>query len=219
MFPVSDFVFDWYDMGATLLWAVSGAMLAARKGGDIVGVFVVAMVSATGGGLLRDGLFLSGGPPRLVETPTYLVTVAIATALVVVFGRRLRTLRWLPLFLTLADAIGMGAYGVVGMTLAQQAHLPALGIILVGVVNAVGGGVLRDLLMGVQPEVMRPGVLTALASAMGCGLFVGLLKLGVASPWAGAASVAFVFLVRVLALRFNLKTRALSAFEEDWRRP
>ena len=54
MFPVSDLVFDWYDVGATLVWAISGAMLAARKGSDIVGIFVVAMVSATGGGLLRD---------------------------------------------------------------------------------------------------------------------------------------------------------------------
>mgnify|MGYP003336957914 CR=1 FL=1 len=60
MFPVSDSVFQWYDLGATFFWGMSGAMLAARKGCDIVGIFIIAMVSATGGGLIRDGLFLPG---------------------------------------------------------------------------------------------------------------------------------------------------------------
>jgi uncharacterized membrane protein YeiH len=215
MFSVSDSVFNWYDLGATLLWGISGAMLGARKGYDIMGIFIVAMVSATGGGLLRDGIFLPDGPPRLIKTPNM---VAIATALVFFFGQRLRKLGWMPGFLTLADAVGIGAYAVVGMNLAMAAQLPLLGIILVGVVNAVGGSILRDVLMGIQPEVLRPGVLLGLASLMGSILFVGLLKLGVPSQWAGAATVAFVFAIRVLALRFGFQTRALSAFEEDWRR-
>ncbi len=218
MFPVSDSVFNWYDLGATLLWGISGAMLGARKGYDIMGIFIVAMVSATGGGLLRDGIFLPDGPPRLIKTPNYLYMVAIATALVFFFGQRLRELGWMPGFLTLADAVGIRAYAVVGMNLAMAAELPLLGIILVGVVNAVGGSILRDVLMGIQPEVLRPGVLLGLASLMGCILFMGLLKLGVSSQWAGAATVAFVFVIRVLALRFGVQTRALNAFEEDWRR-
>ena len=87
MFPVSDSVFQWYDLGATFFWGMSGAMLAARKGCDIVGIFIIAMVSATGGGLIRDGLFLPGwAAPKLIQTPDYLVTVTVVTAIVLALG-------------------------------------------------------------------------------------------------------------------------------------
>lgn len=68
----------WLDYGATFLWAISGALVAARRGYDIAGVFTIALVTATGGGLLRDGLFLQNGPPELVQSPAYLVLVVVA---------------------------------------------------------------------------------------------------------------------------------------------
>jgi len=218
MFPVSESVFHWYDLGATFFWAMSGAILAARKGGDIVGIFIIAMVSATGGGLLRDGLFLPGWQaPKLIQTPDYLVTVAIAAAIVVLCGRWLREFRWLPRALTLADALGIGAYGVVGMHAAILAGIPTIGAILVGVVNAVGGGAMRDLLLGQKIQLLQPSVWMGLASVMGCILFAVLLKLDVVAPWAGAAAAFAAFAIRLLALRFNLRSRALRAFEQDWR--
>ncbi len=218
MFPVSYSVFLWYDLGATFFWAMSGAMLAARKGCDIVGVFIIAMVSATGGGLIRDGLFLPGWmAPKVIQSPDYLITVAIVTALVVAFGQWLRQQAWLPRALVLADALGIGAYGVVGMHLAIQAGIPMIGAMLIGVVNAVGGGALRDLLLNQKLELLQPSVWMGLASAMGCLLFGILLKLGTPDAWAGAAAAFAAFSIRLLALRFNWRSRALGAFEEDWR--
>ena len=219
MFPFSDAIFGWYDLGATFFWALSGAMLAARKGYDIVGIFIIAMVSSTGGGLLRDGLFLPGQEaPKLIQTPNYLIVVTVVTAIVVVFGRTLRRRAWLPRLLTLADALGIGAYGVVGMHLAIAAGINTMGAILVGVINAVGGGALRDLLMGEKPELLQPSVLMGLASVMGCILFAVLLRVGVASPWAAAAAAFAAFAIRLLALHFNLRSTPLRAFEEDWRK-
>jgi uncharacterized membrane protein YeiH len=219
VFPFSDAIFGWYDLGATFFWALSGAMLAARKGYDIMGVFIIAFVSSTGGGLLRDYLFLPGmAAPKVIQTPNYLIIVVVVVAIVVVFGRWLRRRSWLPRVLTLADAAGIGAYGAVGMHLAVEAGIPLAGSILVGVVNAVGGGALRDLLMGQKLELLQPSVLMGLSSVMGCLLFAVLLKLGVAASWAGAAAAVTAFTVRLLALHFNFRTRALSAFEEDWRR-
>ena len=218
MFPFPDAIFGWYDLGATFLWALSGAMLAARKGYDIMGVFIIAFVSSTGGGMLRDCLFLPGSAaPRVIQTPNYLVIVAVVVAIVVVFGRWLRRLSWLPGALTLADALGIGAYGVVGMHLAVAAGIPLAGSILVGVINAVGGGALRDLLMGQKLELLQPSVLMGLSSLMGCVLFAVLLTVGVADPWAGAAAALTAFAVRLVALRFNVRSRPLRAFEEDWR--
>jgi uncharacterized membrane protein YeiH len=220
MFPVSDAVFHWYDLGATFFWAVSGAMLAARRGCDIMGIFIIAMVSSTGGGLLRDGLFLPGwAAPKLVQTPDYLVIVAIVTAIVVLFGRALRGFAWLPRVLTLADALGIGAYGVVGMHAAVQLGIPMIGAMLIGVINAVGGGALRDLLLGQKLELLQPSVLMGLASVAGCLLFAVLLKLEVPGAWAGAAAAFTAFSVRLLAVRFNVRSRPLAAFEEDWRQP
>lgn len=220
MFPVSDAVFHWYDLAATFFWAMSGAMLAARRGCDIMGIFIIAMVSATGGGLLRDGLFLRGWmAPKLIQTPDYLVIVAVVTALVVVFGRRLRAFTWLPRMLSLADALGIGAYGVVGMQAALQVGIPMVAAMLIGVTNAVGGGALRDLLLGQKLELLQPSVLMGIASVAGCLLFAILLKFEVPGAWAGAAAALTTFAVRLLALRFNLRSRPLAAFEEDWRQP
>ena len=184
-----------------------------------MGVFIIAFVSSTGGGMLRDCLFLPGmAAPKVIQTPNYLIIVVIVVAIVVVFGGWLRRRSWLPRVLTLADAAGIGAYGAVGMHLAVEAGIPLAGSILIGVVNAVGGGALRDLLMGQKLELLQPSVLMGLSSVMGCLLFAVLLKLGVPASWAGAAAALTAFTVRLLALRFNFRTRALSAFEEDWRR-
>jgi uncharacterized membrane protein YeiH len=218
VFPFSDAIFGWYDLGATFFWALSGAMLAARKGYDIMGVFIIAFVSSTGGGMLRDCLFLPGwAAPKVIQTPNYLIIVVVVVAIVVVFGRWLRRFSWLPRVLALADALGIGAYGAVGMHLAVEAGIPLAGSILVGVVNAVGGGALRDLLMGEKLELLQPSVLMGLSSVAGCVLFAVLLELGVPASWAGAAAALTAFTVRLLALHFNFRTRALSAFEEDWR--
>ena len=218
VFPFSDSIFAWYDLAGTFFWAMSGAILAARKGCDVMGVFIIAFVSSTGGGILRDGLFLPGsGGPRVIQTPDYLIIVTVATAIVFLFGGWLRRRRWLPPVLTLADALGIGAYGAVGMSLAVAAGIPLLGAILVGVVNAVGGGALRDVLLGRKPELLQPSVLMGLASVIGCVLFAVLLELRVPAPWAGAAAAVAAFVVRLLALHFNVRSRPLAAFEEDWR--
>jgi uncharacterized membrane protein YeiH len=218
VFPFSDAIFGWYDLGATFFWAMSGAMRAARKGYDVMGIFIIAFVSSTGGGMIRDGLFLPGWQaPKVIQTPTYLIIVVVVTAIVVVFGRMLRRLSWLPAVLTLADALGIGAYGVVGMHLSVKAGIPMLAAILIGVINAVGGGALRDLLMGEKLELLQPSVFMGIASVSGCILFAVLVTVGVASPWAGAAAAATAVAIRLIALRFNLRSRPLSAFEEDWR--
>jgi uncharacterized membrane protein YeiH len=217
VFPFSDSIFAWYDLAGTFFWAMSGAILAARKGYDVMGVFIIAFVSSTGGGMLRDGLFLPGwAPPKVIQTPDYLIIVTAVTAIVVLFGSWLRRRSWLPRVLTLADALGIGAYGAVGMSLAVAASIPMMGAILIGVINAVGGGALRDLLMNQKLELLQPSVLTGLASVSGCVLFAVLLELHVAGPWAGAAAALCTFAIRLLALHFNVRSRPLDAFEEDW---
>lgn len=207
-----------FDYGATLLWAVSGALLGARRGYDVTGMFILALVSATGGGLLRDGLFLQDGPPVVVQSPDYLLLVLAGTALVVLAGRRVVQLKGFPQLVSLVDALGLGAYAVVGMHRAAGVGLSVPGIVLVGMVNAVGGGVLRAMITGREPHLLRPGSLEAVAVLAGCAVYLSLTRLAHVGDTAAAwITIVLVFVIRALAVKFDIETRALGAFSQDWK--
>lgn len=218
MDPTEFLLPPFFDYGATFVWAVSGALVAARKGYDIVGGFLLALATSTGGGLLRDGLFLQQGPPALVQSPVYLPLIVAAAALVWFFGRYIHRMNRFNDLMGLVDAAGLGAYAVVGMSRASAAGLSLLGIVLVGVVNAVGGGLLRDVIARREPDLLRPGTLQAIAVLAGCVVFLAL------TGWAGTrqtpaawTAIAVVFVLRALSPRFGLRTRPQPGFEEYWK--
>ena len=114
----------------------------------------------------------------------------------------------------MVDALGLGAYAVVGAQLAVAAGLTLLAAGLVGVVNAVGGGLLRDVLVRREPDLFRPGTLTATAAALGVALYLALTAgLGVDQALSGWVTVAAVLAARLLSLRFGLTTRPAAGFE------
>jgi uncharacterized membrane protein YeiH len=203
--------FRYFDLGATFLWGSSGAVLAARRGYDLTGMFAIAVVSSCGGGLLRDALFLQAGPPVLVRTPHYVLIALLATLITWLLNER--WLGKLPKAMTrgmqIADAIGLGAFAVVGMRLALAASIGVAGAALVGVVNAVGGGILRSILLRRTPEVFRPGELTALA-ALGGTVAYGTLAVALRSDENLAALVAIAITtgLRWVSVHFRLRTRA-----------
>jgi uncharacterized membrane protein YeiH len=206
-----------FDYGATLLWAVSGAMVGARLRYDVIGILMLALVSATGGGLLRDGVFLQDGTPVMLRSPVYLGLVVVGTLIVVVFGRGVRKLKSFDRLVGLLDGLGLGAYAVIGMDRAALLGLSTVGIILVGMVNAVGGGVLRAMITGREPEIFKPGTLQAAASLIGCVLFLALTRLGrIEQTLAAWITIAVVFVIRAISVHYHLETRPLRAFEEDW---
>ena len=209
-----------FDYGATFLWAVSGALLAARRGYDVIGMLILALVSATGGGLLRDGLFLQDGPPLVVQSPWYLGLVVLATLFVVLFGRRVQQVKAFDRLVIMVDALGLGAYAVVGISRASALGLSLLGVVLVGMVNAVGGSVLRSILLVREPHLFRPGTLEAVAALIGCFVFILLEQfLGVDQLLAAWITILLVFLIRALSLRYGIRTRALPWFEEEKNKP
>jgi uncharacterized membrane protein YeiH len=203
-----------FDYGATFAWALSGSLIAARRGYDVFGLTVVALVSATGGGLLRDGLFLQNGPPALVRTPDYLIIVVVAVVLVRVIGGWLNERKYLPPVIEIVDALAIGAYAVVGMRLAIEARLSLPAIMLVGVVNAIGGSLLRDVLMRQEPAVFKPGTLMALAVLASTIIYL-ILEQGLGlSPFSAALpTVITAALIRAASLRYDLRTRAMPGFK------
>ncbi|MGH2547969.1 MAG: trimeric intracellular cation channel family protein [Thermomicrobiales bacterium] len=204
------------DYSATLIWAMTGALLAARRGYDIAGIAALALVTSTGGGLLRDGLFLNNGAPALLRSSTFFVLIGIATLIVVLFGRFVVKWRFFDTMIVLADGIGIGAYALVGMQLSRAAGLGVEPAIFVGIVNAVGGGVLRDVLIRREPDIFRPGVPTALAALFGCLAFIALTRgLDLRDAVAAWIAIGAVLTLRVLALRFDLRTRSIMGLSEE----
>lgn len=209
-----------FDYGATFLWAVSGALLAARRGYDVIGMGVLALVSSTGGGLLRDGIFLQDGPPLLVRSPWYLALVVVATLLVRLFGPYVHRAHFDQEVTSRVDALGLGAYAVVGMNRASALGLSLLGVVLVGMVNAVGGEVLRAILLAREPRLFRPGTLEAVAALVGCVVFLTLVRIiGVDQTMAAWMTIAVVFVLRGLSVRYKIETKPIRAFGDEWGAP
>lgn len=207
----------YFDYFATFLYAISGALLGARKGYAILGIITVAIVSSTGGGLLRDGLFIQDGPPVILRTSHYLVVITMAVLVVLTFGKYIQKFQHFHHMVSLVDAIALGAYAVVGMNRAIIAGLSLPGVIVVGMVNAVGGGILRDVLMRREPSMFQPGTLEESSAFIGCILFVILVgAFHVNQYYASWIVIATVFTVRILAVRYQIRSVALKSFREYW---
>ena len=192
------------DLAATFLFAVTGALAALKRGYDWIGLLALAFATAVGGGLLRDGIFISQGPPAVTKDSRYVLVIVAAA--VIGFLLREYVIRFNKVIAWL-DALGLGAYAVVGIQKALGADLSVAAAILVGVVNAVGGGLVRDVLVREEPLFFKPGQFYVLAVLLGCVLFVTLaLQLHMEVMPAALIAIAATFLFRVLAIHFNWKT-------------
>jgi uncharacterized membrane protein YeiH len=183
------------DLLAVAVFAVSGALAAGRSGLDLLGVVVIAAVTAVGGGTLRDVL-LSRHPIFWIADPRYLVVIGGA-ALLTVYAVRV-----LPPpgdALLVADALGLGLFALSGARIAEAARLSPLVVVLFGTVTGAGGGVLRDVLTGQVPLLLRRDIY-ATAAIAGIALYLLLQRYGVAGRWAFAAGVAAVVVLRLLAV-------------------
>ena len=181
-----------------------------REGFSAVGAFVMAFVAGVGGGLLRDSLFLSQ-TPVVMQDPRYLVAVLAA---VLVGGATQRYAQRSEQLMAYVDAIAIGVYGVVGADKALVAGIPWTGTVLVGLCNAVGGGLMRDILTREEPLIFKPGQLYALAALGGCVLFVFLVQQhGTAVNDAAWIAIATTLALRLLAIRYNWTTRPLSSWD------
>ncbi len=197
-----------FHLAATFLLAATGALEGVRKRYDVVGITVLALVTGLGGSIARDTI-LQSGTATVLRDNRYLVAVLAGAVVGTFFGRRLHRLM---LLIVLADALALGIYGVVGTQKGLGAGVPALTAILLGVVNAVGGGVLRDVLAREEPLIFKPGQFYALASLFGCVVFATLtLELRVHANHAALAAIAVTFLARVLSIRLRWTTVVLEA--------
>jgi len=187
------------------VFAVSGALAAGRKRLDLLGVFVLASVTAIGGGTIRD-LLLDRQPVWLTDA-TYLGVIVVAVAITFAYVRWRRP----PLAsLLVADALGLALFSVAGAQIAENAGLPAVAVVVLGTVTGVGGGVIRDVLSAEIPFVLRRGNLYASTVILGVAAYLALESVGVARQTASLTGIALIAAVRFAAIRWEL---ALPVFE------
>lgn len=192
-------IFFAIDLFGVFVGGVTGALVGRRLRYDITGLWGLALVSGLGGGLIRD-TFLQDGPPlALVEMP-YLPTVLVAAFTVAVFGPKLGQLRTA---ITAADALALASFTVAGCLRTFDAGLGIWPAIMLGVITAVGGGVIRDIMTGDTPMVFRNGELYALAALGGCIAVVICRELGTPRTVASLVGMGVVLLLRFGSLRWG----------------
>jgi uncharacterized membrane protein YeiH len=183
------------------VFAVSGALAAGRKRLDLLGVFVLASVTAIGGGTVRD-LLLDRHPLPWLTDASYLGVIVTAVAMTFAYVRWRRP----PLAsLLVADALGLALFSIAGAQIAESAGLPAVAIVVLGTVTGVGGGVIRDVLSAEIPFVLRRGNLYASTVIVGIAAYLALESLGVARQPASLAGMVLIAAIRFAAIRWELE--------------
>ncbi|MER7502566.1 trimeric intracellular cation channel family protein [Nonomuraea pusilla] len=190
------------DLVGIFVFALSGALMGVRKRLDVVGMAVLAEMTALGGGLARD-LILNVRPAAFQSVGYVLVPVA---ATVIVFFWHPHVARVMPAILVL-DAAGLGLFCAVGTEKAMVYGLSPLHAALLGVTTAVGGGMIRDVLAGEIPTLLYDRQLYAVPAMLGSAVMAGL-------SWAGWHGWPATLAAAVLA--FGLR---LAAMRRNWRAP
>ena len=184
-----------FDLIGTFVFASSGAFVARKARLDLFGAFVLALAAGTAGGIIRDVL-VGFTPPIALTEWRYPLAAAAATAAVAVKGEFLETRLKRPI--TMLDALGLGLFATTGTWRALDASLPVVTALFQGVITAVGGGIVRDMLVARVPVVLRREVY-AVAALIGSGSVIVADVIEIDRAIAGAAAVAITAGVRLVA--------------------
>ena len=200
------------DLAGVFAFAVNGALTALRVARlDIVGVITLGMMTALGGGIIRDVL-LDRLPPATFSDWRYLAVAAGGGLIAFAFGRRLERLAT-PI--NVLDAAGLSLFAVTGASKALESGLGPAQAVLLGALTGVGGGTLRDVVIREIPSVLSSG-LYAIPALAGATVAVVAQELGVGGLAAGLVAAAVCFAIRMVGVHFDIDApRPRAAGRED----
>jgi uncharacterized membrane protein YeiH len=186
------------DLAGTFVFALEGALAAIQVQLDLLGILVIGFVAALGGGILRD-LLIGAVPPAAVLDQRYPVA-SIAGAVVAMAALPVLT-GLSPIWLIGLDAAGLALFAVAGAEKALAHGIPPVGVVSLGTMTAVGGGVVRDVLLNRLPIVLHSDFY-ATAAIIGCTVMLAARRIGLSPRTAAVAGGAVCFLARMAAV-FN----------------
>ncbi|MES2362597.1 MAG: trimeric intracellular cation channel family protein [Pseudomonadota bacterium] len=183
------------DLLGVAVFSVSGALAAGRLGLDLLGVLVLASLTAIGGGTLRDVL-MNRHPVFWMVRPAYLLVICAAALGTVLYVQVLP----IPLHaLLVADALGLALFALSGAQLAEAARLSPIIVVLMGTMTGVAGGVMRDICSNQIPLLLRQDIYASAAIA-GIALYLVLKALGLRESWAFWIGIVTVVTLRLSAI-------------------
>jgi uncharacterized membrane protein YeiH len=204
---MDDIMLHFLDIFGTFVFAISGAFRAVRHELDILGVLVLSIATGVGGGIVRD-VMLGSTPPAAFQNEMYIV-ITIVGGLVVFWAAPKIAQRWD--YVMIADAIGLSVFAAIGAAKAESFELGAIGIIMMAVITATGGGMIRDMLVMEMPAVLKSDFYASAALLGGvCFVAAGALKFNQQIT----VTIAFTFFLRIMAMKYKLslpKVRSLPA--------
>lgn len=200
-----------FDLFGTAVFAVTGALCGVHHRLDLLGVVVFGCTVGVGGGMLRD-VIIGATPVAVLHDMCYLL-ICIASALTVFFiAKYLSNLHRIIAF---CDAVGLGVFTAIGAAKGFAYELNTIGVILCGVLTAVGGGILRDMMSKSIPVVLTSDFY-ATASLLGGGLFCLMKKFTDFSDFTIFTAVfAFVTSIRLAAMHYNLQLPVAVCADKD----
>ncbi|NMM36397.1 MAG: trimeric intracellular cation channel family protein [Glaciimonas sp.] len=187
-------------------FASSGFIEARRKEMDLIGVFTVAFITAFGGGTLRD-ILLDRRPLFWVQHQEYTLLIFALALVVLPLSHYLRSSS-AERAINFADALGLGLFSAAGTSIAQEMQMPIFICVMMGVITAIFGGVLRDVICNEIPLVFRRGQLYATCAFIGSWVYLILNLANVHQTIALISSILATTILRLLAVRFDLKLPA-----------
>jgi uncharacterized membrane protein YeiH len=188
------------DLAGTFAFALNGALTAVKIARlDIVGVVTLGMITALGGGIIRD-ILLDALPPATFSDWRYLTVAALGSLVAFVFGRGLD--RWATPILVL-DAAGLSLFAVSGALKGLDFGVGPAQAVILGAITGVGGGTLRDVLIREVPTVLTSG-LYAIPALVGAFIVVSADRLGVADTPAALVGALVCFVIRMVGVRYGI---------------
>lgn len=187
------------DFAGVAVFAISGALAAGRKKLDLIGVIVIASVTAIGGGTVRD-LLLDRHPVFWIAQPMYLYVIVAAALGTVIYASRFHPPDRL---LLIADALGLALFTISGAQIAESRGLPGIVVVLMGTLTGVAGGVLRDVLSAEIPIILRKGQIYATAAIAGTAIYL-LLQMAMPQATAALVGMAAIACMRIVAIVWDL---------------
>ncbi|MGN1181271.1 MAG: trimeric intracellular cation channel family protein [Suilimivivens sp.] len=215
-----EYMLNVLDMIGTVAFAISGAMTAIKKRMDILGVMILGMVTAVGGGMIRD-IVLGVKPPQAFKEPVYALSALVVSAIIFVYIRlrakgyqHISGLRFQQVLMA-ADTLGLGVFTVVGVRAAFDSNMEInyFFAVFLGTITGVGGGLLRDMMAGDKPYIFVKHVYAcaSIAGAFLCALLWKIAGEQIAMP----AGAGCIIVMRFLAIRFKWNLPRINDIEKE----
>lgn len=191
--------FDYLDLFGTFIFGLSGAFRAVKYELDILGVLILSIITGVGGGMVRDTL-LGSTPAAALQDERYLIVTIIAGLLVFFWAKSLAK-QWQKIIVS--DALGLGVFTAIGVMKALNVGLGPVGAVIMGVITATGGGVIRDIIVKEMPGIVSRDFYATASIFGGLALLVAN-KLGASEVVQIIIAVLVTTTLRILAMRYHI---------------